>query len=119
MEQEVEFQVRLHWLGLHLALVDVDGEVDLSTSPELKRVLTDAIDNGADRIIADFRDVTFVDSTALGVLLTSARKLRWKKGAIDIVCAHAGVLGVFATTGLDRVFGLYPSREAALGQLAS
>ena len=76
MAQEPEFHAELQWLGLHLALVDVDGEVDLYTSPQLKRLLAEAIDTGADRIVADFRDVTFVDSTALGVLLTSARRLR-------------------------------------------
>jgi len=118
-EPDLDFHAELQWLGLHLALIDVDGEIDLYTSPELKRLMTEALDTGAERIVADFRHVTFVDSTALGVLLTCARKLRWKKGAIDIVCDDAGVLGVFTTTGLDKVFSLYPTREAALAQLAS
>jgi anti-sigma B factor antagonist len=118
-QEDPDFHAELQWLGQHLALIDVDGEIDLYTSPELKKLMVEALETGAEHIVADFRHVTFVDSTALGVLLTSARKLRWKKGSIDIVCDDAGVLGVFATTGLDKVFCLYPTREAALAQLAS
>ena len=51
------------------AVVAVRGEIDLFTAPELKSALSEAIESGHTRIVVDLTDTTFLDSTALGVLI--------------------------------------------------
>src|SRR5213078_419069 len=57
-------------------VVAVRGEIDLFTAPELKQKLTDAIEGGKSRIVVDLTDTTFLDSTALGVLIGAVKRLR-------------------------------------------
>ena len=50
------------------------GELDLYTSPEFESSLTRALDEGGRRVIADLTQVTFMASSALGVLIGAARR---------------------------------------------
>ena len=56
------------------------------------------------------RDVTFIDSTALGVLVSGAKRVRPRNGNLDIVCTDENIIRIFEITGLDRIFGIYPPR---------
>jgi anti-sigma B factor antagonist len=94
-------------------LITVEGELDLATAPRLKWPLVDAIDGGARVLIVDLSGVTFMDSTALGVLIGIRRTL--KLGSrMAIVCTDAGVLKIFEISGLDAVFQIFPTFDEAL-----
>jgi anti-anti-sigma regulatory factor len=69
---------------------------------------------GARRVIVDLSKVTFIDSTALGVLVSGAKRVRPRNGNLDIVCADENIIRIFEITGLDRIFGIYPSRGEAV-----
>jgi anti-sigma B factor antagonist len=93
--------------------IAVQGELDLATAPRLKWPLVDAIDAGARVLIVDLSGVTFMDSTALGVLIGIRRSL--KLGSrLAIVCGDADVLKIFEISGLDAVFEIFPSFDEAL-----
>ena len=100
---------KLDDLGVVIA---VQGELDLATAPRLKWPLVDAIDAGARVLIVDLSDVTFMDSTALGVLIGIRRTL--KLGSrLAIVCTDREVLKIFEISGLDAVFQIFPTFEEA------
>ena len=69
---------------------------------------------GAQHIIVDLGKVTFIDSTALGVLVSGAKRVRPNNGTLDIVCADDNIVRIFEITGLNRIFGIYPTRDEAL-----
>jgi anti-sigma B factor antagonist len=94
------------------SLIAVSGELDLATAPRLKWPLVDAIDAGARRLIVDLSRVTFMDSTALGVLIGIRRSL--KLGSrLAIICTDADVLKIFEISGLDAVFQIFPTLDDA------
>lgn len=93
------------------------GEIDLFTAPELKQVLTDAIESGQSRIAIDLSEVSFLDSTALGVLIGAVKRLRSRGGALAIVNTDASIAKTFEITGLDQIFTILPSRAEALSAL--
>ncbi len=63
----------------------------------------------------DLSDVTFIDSTAIGVLAgTVARLDEAGGGSLAVVSTHEKVLQIFEITGLDSVITVYGSREEAL-----
>ena len=94
-------------------VVDVAGEVDLYSAPELKEHVLSAIDSGKTRIVVDLSKATFIDSTTLGVLVGARKRLREHEGALAVVCADDDKLGLFEMTGLDRVFSIHEDRAAA------
>src|SRR5919202_3396063 len=98
-------------------VVAVRGEIDLFTAPELKQKLTDAIEGGKSRIVVDLTDTTFLDSTALGVLIGAVKRLRSREGVLTIVNTDANIAKTFEITGLDQIFTIRPTRDEAVGAL--
>jgi anti-sigma B factor antagonist len=98
-------------------VIDVAGEVDLYSAPELKAHVLDAIDAGKTRLLVDLTNTTFIDSTTLGVLVGARKRLRERDGTLVVVCPDPDKLGLFEMTGLDRVFSIHPDRGAALAEL--
>lgn len=96
------------------AVVHVGGEVDVYTAPALRERLDDEIERGQHDIVVDLSDVTFMDSTGLGVLVGRLKQVRLHDGSMRLVCSHDRVLKVFTITGLDKVFDIYPTLEDAL-----
>jgi anti-sigma B factor antagonist len=90
------------------------GEIDLYTAPDLKQVLTTAIDEGERRIVIDLTDVSFLDSTALGVLIGAVKRLRTRGGALAIVNVDSSIAKTFEITGLDQIFTILPTRGDAI-----
>ncbi len=91
----------------------VEGELDLFTAPSLKKVLLDALHEGADRLVLDFSSVTFIDSTTLGVLVGVTRELA--DGArLAIVCTRPNVRKIFEFSGLDGTFAIFATLDEAL-----
>jgi anti-sigma B factor antagonist len=98
-------------------VVAVRGEIDLFTAPELKQKLTDAIEGGKTRIVVDLTQTTFLDSTALGVLIGAVKRLRTRDGALVIVNVDQNIAKTFEITGLDQIFTIVGEREAAIAAL--
>ena len=57
-------------------VVVVKGEVDVATSPQLRNELNALIARGARSITIEFGEVSFVDSSGLGVLVGTYKRLR-------------------------------------------
>lgn len=95
-----------------IAVVTLSGEVDLYTAPEFHETLLRVADS-ARRIVVDLSAVTFLDSTALGVLVGGAQRLP-DDGALLIVCGDDRLWRTLEIVGLDRVFAVHPTLEEAL-----
>jgi anti-sigma B factor antagonist len=98
-----------------VCVVSPAGELDLYTCPEFKEALLRVISNGARHVIVDLTLTTFVDSTALGVLLRGMERLRAQDGRLSVVCPEENIFRVFEVTGLHRIFEIHRSRAETLG----
>ena len=112
-----EFALTEDALDADRHVVAVRGEIDLFTAPELKQKLTDAIEGGKSRIVVDLTDTSFLDSTALGVLIGAVKRLRSRDGALVIVNVDQNIAKTFEITGLDQIFTIRSSRDDALAAL--
>ena len=95
-------------------VVAVTGEIDLFTAPELKAALGEAIEAGRRRIVVDLSDTTFLDSTALGVLIGTVKRLRSREGRLTLVNRDANIAKTFEITGLDQIFTICATRDEAV-----
>jgi anti-sigma B factor antagonist len=109
-----QFGIELLRPSDRVAVVALEGEVDVYSSRQLKEALTRSISEGATHIIIDLVKVTFIDSTALGVLVGGLRSVGARDGTLDIVCCDQHVRYVFEVTKLDRIMHIYGSRHEAL-----
>lgn len=87
--------------GLRAAL---SGEIDLSVVEELQRELDEAIDGGqAQGVLAlDLRQVNFLDSSGLRLVLQLNERLRALGGRMVVVMGPRRVAKVFELTGADE-----------------
>ena len=100
-----------------LLVVEVSGEVDLFTAPDLKSAITDGIDAGSEKVVVDLSRTTFLDSTALGVLIGAVKRLRANGGSLTIVNTDENIAKTFEITGLDQIFSIHKTRDAAVAAL--
>jgi len=96
-------------------VVGVRGELDLSTSAALKSALEAGFSGGVPKIAVDLTEVTFMDSSTLGVLIAFLKRARERDGDIRLVGVQGSPAKVIALTGLDSAFQIDDS-VAALPQ---
>src|SRR5439155_17330509 len=113
----MNFDIKTEQLGDDAYVISLAGEVDLYTAPEFKQQLLEVIGQGGKEVIVDFTDTTFIDSTTLGVLVSGVKRLRSNDGQLSLVCSDRNITKIFEITGLDRVFTIHASRDAAIGDI--
>jgi anti-sigma B factor antagonist len=105
-----------------VALLVAGGEIDYAASPQLRERLSEGIDVGARRVVLDLSSVTFIDSTAIGVLVGAVMRLReLGEGSLTIVCNEQNerVVRIFEIAGVDSLITLRRSRADALSAFAA
>jgi anti-sigma B factor antagonist len=94
-------------------VIAVSGEIDVATAPQLRECLHRVIAQGESTIVLDLLGVTFLDSTALGVLVGGLKRCRELGGDLHIVVADPRIVKIFEITGLTNVFTIVDSLQAA------
>jgi anti-sigma B factor antagonist len=98
-------------------VVAVRGEFDVSTAPRVRVAARDGVvAAGATSLVLDLTAATFLDSTALGVIIGLGRMLR-PDGDIAIVNADAGIARTLEMTGLGDIFPVCATRDEAVAVL--
>ena len=114
----IEFSIEDRPLDGATHVVAVRGEVDLFTAPEFKQRVMAPIAAGLDHVIVDLTETTFIDSSSLGVLIGAHRRLKSRGGRLIVACTNDTIVKTFRITGLDGVFKLVDSVDAAVGEQA-
>jgi anti-sigma B factor antagonist len=95
-------------------VVELEGEIDLSTSAVFKETVYEVIESGRIDIVIDLSGLEFMDSTGLGVLVAALKKTSTEGGSIKLICDKRSILKVFTITGLDKVFSIYDNLQRCL-----
>ncbi|MEX2103411.1 MAG: STAS domain-containing protein [Gaiellaceae bacterium] len=99
-------------------VLEVVGELDLYTAPRLSSQVGELIALGAAGLVVDLTETTFIDSTALHVLLDAKKRVHAVGGELVVVCPSPHVRRIFEITGVDGLLRLFGSLEAALEALS-
>lgn len=108
--------------GNDVVVLVAGGEIDYSASPQLSERLSERIDSGIRRVVLDLSTVTFIDSTAIGALVSAATRLReLGGGTLAVVCPEENrqIVRIFEIAGVDSVIAMHGSREDAIAELAT
>jgi anti-sigma B factor antagonist len=103
-----------------VAIVAVNGELDLSTAPELERAVDDALDGDDGLLVLDMSGCRFIDSTGIALLVRVWQRLGGGNGGEDrfaICCVDDQVRRLLDITGLDTSMRIHSSRDEARSAL--
>jgi anti-sigma B factor antagonist len=72
-----------------------------------------------ERVVLDLSQVSFMDSTGLGAMLSCLRSLKAKNGSLKLASLTPEVAQLFEMVMMDRVFEIFPDPAAAVGSFAA
>ena len=111
--------VRAEPFDEHGSVIIVEGDLDLETAPQLGEVISGQIAAGHRHLVVDLSDATFLDSSAMGMLLHAVAPLRGDAAAAVVL---AGVHGIversLAISGIGAMFSNFDTTEAAIGGMS-
>lgn len=119
MTLKVDVDEQGSWTVLHIS-----GELDLATSPVIRRRVHDAVAIGRHDVVLDLSAVRFCDSSGVGVLIAARRLMYSCRGRLRLILPAQGaptgshVNRVLAALGVRRLFDVYEDVAAATGERA-
>ena len=91
--------------------------VTMEENEEIKRKLSQVIEEGGKKIVFDFSGTIFVSSIVLASLIFVLKRARDIGGNMVLCGLKDKVKEIFEVTNLDKVFKIYPTRKEALKQI--
>jgi anti-sigma B factor antagonist len=114
-----EFRTVVASLTRELAVVSVSGELDLYTAPRVRTGIEEAGAVGADMVIVDLSETSFIDSAALGVLVQETKRLESRGHSLVLVTSDPRTMRVVELSGLSGVLRTYATLQDAISGLVS
>jgi len=100
-------------------VLDVVGEIDIYTTPQFKEAVSAAIDENKPAIIINMAQVTYMDSSGFGTLLSATKRLRPLDGALYLTGCNDSIQRMLQITRLNTIFGVYTTEDEALAAAKS
>lgn len=91
-------------------------EAGLKVAEQFKQSLFDLLDEGHPYLVIDFEEVTYIDSSFLGALVSGLKYALSKGSDIALVNLHKDIFGLFELIRMDKVFTIYSNLEDAVNK---
>jgi anti-anti-sigma factor len=108
----MEITVTRH--GPIIVAAGLPTQFDYTVCPETLRILTTHLDPIPSALILDLSGVAFMDSSAIGSLITIRNRLLPSGGVLALCAISEGVAKVLRIADLGKIFALHDDLEAAL-----
>lgn len=100
-----------------ICIISISGRIDTVTSKDVEAKLDEAIEERKEKIIINLAKVDYISSVGLRVLLAALKKKKHNQGSLPLASLQPFVENIFKITGLDNVFQIFPTEEAAFQSL--
>ena len=97
-----------------IKILTLQGRLDAQVSGIVKERVHQLLDEGATSLVLDLGGVDFLDSSGLGVLVSSLRKVKEKKGEIKLAGLRPEVRSIFDITRVTRLFSIHEDVQEAV-----
>lgn len=96
-------------------IIKLTGELDHHSAEEVRNKIDDRLERtGYNKVILDFSNVNFMDSSGIGVVIGRYKKISMRKGQICIANVQESVKRVFELSGMFKIIKLYKSVQEAI-----
>jgi len=100
-------------------VLSIKGEVDLHVSPTLRTALKAKAQAKTPRLLLNFTEVAYIDSSGLATLIEYYQSARAYQGKFGLCCLSLSVRSSIELVRLTEVFSIFPTEAEALKSLAS
>lgn len=97
-----------------IVILDISGEIDLYNAPEIKDIINKLIDEKKYNVVINLEEVSYIDSSGIGALISSLSNLKKYQGGLKIINVYASVRKVFELTKLTSFFEIFDSEDEAV-----
>ncbi len=94
------------------------GKLIITNSDQAKIKLNEIVDNGCSNLILDFKNVSFIDSTGFGSLVTVFNHAKNSKTNLVFCNISSQTQTLLKITRLDQVFEIYASLDEAVNAVS-
>jgi len=96
-------------------VVALEGDIDLQSSPDARKVLLDAVGRGQ-AVFVDLSGVGYIDSSGIASLVEALQRSRQAGSGFCLAAVSGAALRVLQLARLDKVFRIFPTLDAALAE---
>ncbi|MBT9315455.1 STAS domain-containing protein [Leptothoe spongobia] len=97
-------------LGVHV--IEPSGILDGTQTNSFRQQVDMALEKGTKILLIDLKDITFVDSSGLGVLVACLKNARAAGCKMYVCSINDQIRMLFELTSMDRVFEIFEDRAA-------
>ncbi|MDF5735911.1 MULTISPECIES: STAS domain-containing protein [unclassified Nostoc] len=98
-------------MNLSVKVLEISGILDGIRGNELRREVSNVVDNGADILLLDLKEVKFIDSSGLGALVSAMQIVRAANGKLFVCSISDQVRMLFELTKMDRIFKTFADQD--------
>ena len=98
-----------------ITILEIEGEVDLYSSPNLRTELLDLTNAKTKAVLVDLANVKYMDSSGVATLVEALQQVGKYGGKLKLVNLREAVKDVFELSRLDKVFDIYQNTDEAKG----
>jgi anti-anti-sigma factor len=102
-----------------IGIVKADGIVDLATMRPMREAVRELLSDGIKHIVLDLRDVMYMDSAGISIIMTAKRGVTDKRGEVFVAAKSGEVSRALHLVQMDRVVTFVDDPEGALNDLQS
>ena len=99
--------------------LELSGELDYHSSPELREKLTELTSKQAPKILVNLAGVDYMDSSGIATFVEAFQKTKRYQGRLILAALTPTVRGVFEIAKLDSIFEITPSIAEAVASLGT
>ncbi len=97
-----------------VAVLQVEGQLIVGNRQELKDLVQGTLDRGERRLLIDFSQTGYIDSSGLGALVSISRRIREAGGELRLSGLNEDLRSLFELTKLDTLFTIADTPQQAL-----
>lgn len=93
-----------------ILVLPLEGDLDVTSVPRVRSLIEQRLDSGCERVIINMAKVTYIDSTGVALLLTTAKKLHYAGGLLSLINVSDPV---YRTLSICRLVDFIPTKSNA------
>jgi anti-sigma B factor antagonist len=97
-------------------VLSLSGEIDMHSSPMLREKLLDVIRNKPPRLIVNFKDVSYIDSSGIATFVEGLKHVKAYKGRLQFSELPQSIKDIFSFSKLDKVFEICENLDDAISR---
>lgn len=98
-------------MDLGVKIVQPSGILDSTKSDQFKHDIHEVLRPDANIVLIDFKDVSFMDSSGLGALVTALKSVRAMGGDLYVCSINEQIKILFELTSMDKVFQVFSNQD--------